>query len=230
MVGISFGVVSSAITALHSVVIKKSLDVVKGSALHLSWYTNLLSAAILIPGFIIMGELPEVNKLLFEPELNILDTSTADGGGMTKLGTFLWGSLITVSLFTFFNVACLRSTFDVGRTRILDEHSKSPLYQSNITYHPYGLERRSWCRRCPPRSLAIRRYPEHVRTSLPHNSLSDSDFCEQGPYIFNSHHPLRLNILHLDQTPRITTSCSVRTRIRACTNGGCRRWQGGEER
>lgn len=99
--GISFGIISSAITALHSVVIKKSLDVVKGSALHLSWYTNLLSAAILIPGFVIMGELPEVNKLLFLPEINVLEVPSPDSGGMTKLGTFLWGSLITVSFFTF---------------------------------------------------------------------------------------------------------------------------------
>ena len=37
VIGVTFGVLSSMITALHSVVIKKSLDVVHGSALHLSW-------------------------------------------------------------------------------------------------------------------------------------------------------------------------------------------------
>ncbi|KAG9313742.1 hypothetical protein JVU11DRAFT_6097 [Chiua virens] len=56
MLGIGFGVASSAITAVHSVVIKKSLDVVKGSAMHLSWYTNLLSAVLMIPLIALAGE------------------------------------------------------------------------------------------------------------------------------------------------------------------------------
>lgn len=94
VVGVSFGVVSSAITALHSVVIKKSLDVVKGSALHLSWYTNLLSTLVLLPLMVVMGELPEVMKLLFEPEFGV---GGVPNPGLGKLGTFLWGSLITVS-------------------------------------------------------------------------------------------------------------------------------------
>jgi GDP-fucose transporter C1 len=57
------GVTSSVITALLSVAIKKSLAVVKGSALHLSWYTNLSSSVILIPLMLATGELPEVTKL-----------------------------------------------------------------------------------------------------------------------------------------------------------------------
>ncbi|KAH9915743.1 uncharacterized protein B0H18DRAFT_1040256 [Fomitopsis serialis] len=77
---------SSMITALHSVVIKKSLDVVHGSALHLSWYTNLLSVIALTPVVVLGGELPGVMKLLFGPE------STPG-----QLYTFMLGSLITVS-------------------------------------------------------------------------------------------------------------------------------------
>ena len=94
LVGVSFGVTSSAITALHSVVIKKALDVVKGSALDLSWYTNLLSAVVLLPLMVVMGELPEVMKLFFESGEDIVNPDAAFG----VLGTFLWGSLITVSL------------------------------------------------------------------------------------------------------------------------------------
>jgi GDP-fucose transporter C1 len=94
LVGVSFGVASSAITALHSVVIKKALDVVKGSALDLSWYTNLLSAVVLLPLMVVMGELPEVMKLFFESGEDIVDPNATFG----VLGTFLWGSLITVSL------------------------------------------------------------------------------------------------------------------------------------
>jgi GDP-fucose transporter C1 len=92
-VGVSFGVVSSAITALHSVVIKKALDVVKGSTLELSWYSNLLSAVILLPLIVVMGELPEVMKLFFEPEAAVI----APNPGIGHLRTFMWGTLITAS-------------------------------------------------------------------------------------------------------------------------------------
>ena len=90
MIGVSFGVTSSMITALHSVVIKKSLDVVHGSALHLSWYTNFLSAFVLAPVIVLVGELPGVMKLLFGP-------SQAVEGQMSPLSTFVSGSIITVS-------------------------------------------------------------------------------------------------------------------------------------
>lgn len=90
--GVFFGVVSSMITALHSVVIKKSLDVVHGSALHLSWYTNLLSAVVLAPVIVVVGELPGVMKLLFGP-------NEAAAGEMSTLTTFVFGSIITVSAY-----------------------------------------------------------------------------------------------------------------------------------
>ena len=88
--GIVFGVLSSMITACHSVVIKKSLDVVHGSALHLSWYTNLLSACVLAPALVLVGELPGVLNLLFGPNLS-------KPGEMSTLATFVMGSIITVS-------------------------------------------------------------------------------------------------------------------------------------
>lgn len=92
LVGVSFGVASSAITAIHSVVIKQSLNVVNGSALALSWYTNLLSAVVLAPLLILAGEGPDVLKLLFGVTELLVEPNT-----MTPLRTFIWGSAITVS-------------------------------------------------------------------------------------------------------------------------------------
>lgn len=89
--GIFFGVSSSIITAMHSVVIKQSLNVVNGSALLLSWYTNLLSAMALAPIMVLAGEGPDIMKLLFGVDELIEGRSSA-------LTTFLWGSAITVSL------------------------------------------------------------------------------------------------------------------------------------
>ena len=77
---------------MHSVVIKKSLDVVKGSALLLSWYTNLLSAIVLAPLVVIAGELPAVVSMLSGQTV-----SSSNTGGMSVLRTILWGSTIAAS-------------------------------------------------------------------------------------------------------------------------------------
>jgi len=89
--GIFFGVASSMITAVHSVVIKKSLAVVNGSALALSWYMNVLSAGLLLPILILAGEAPGVTKLIF----NVRELAVPEGS-LSPLATFLWGSFITV--------------------------------------------------------------------------------------------------------------------------------------
>jgi len=102
LIGVVFGVVSSMITAVHSVVIKKALDVVHGSALHLSWYTNLLSAILLAPILVLAGELPNVMKLLFGPNI-------AEPGEMSTLATFMLGSAITGSLGFLMSIASLLS-------------------------------------------------------------------------------------------------------------------------
>ncbi|PCH37544.1 hypothetical protein WOLCODRAFT_29168 [Wolfiporia cocos MD-104 SS10] len=101
-VGVTFGVVSSMITALHSVVIKKALDVVKGSALHLSWYTNLLSAILLAPILVLAGELPGITRLLFGP-------NEAPLGEMSTLATFALGSAITGVFGFLMSIASLLS-------------------------------------------------------------------------------------------------------------------------
>ncbi|KAF8579976.1 hypothetical protein K439DRAFT_1415747 [Ramaria rubella] len=79
--GIIFGLLSSVTTASSAVIIKQSLDVVSGSTLHLAWYSNLISTFVFIPLVYIVGEGPEVRKLLFE-----------DGEGRK---TFFYGTLIT---------------------------------------------------------------------------------------------------------------------------------------
>lgn len=100
-IGVTFGVMSSMITAIHSVVIKRSLDVVKGSALHLSWYTNLYSAIALIPVIVVSGEIPAVVALFAEPgPLTI---------GISPLSTFLWGSAITGVFGFLMSIASLLS-------------------------------------------------------------------------------------------------------------------------
>ncbi|KAF8523037.1 hypothetical protein JB92DRAFT_2827455 [Gautieria morchelliformis] len=85
-IGITFGLLSSITTASSAVIIKQSLNIVGGNTLHLAWYSNLLSAVVLIPIVFLVGEGPEIQKLLFE-----------DGAGWA---TFLWGTLLT-GLFGF---------------------------------------------------------------------------------------------------------------------------------
>ncbi|KAG6836276.1 hypothetical protein H0H93_009548 [Arthromyces matolae] len=103
MIGVFFGVVSSGITALHSVVIKESLNVVNGSALLLSWYTNLLSAIILLPICFLAGEGPGVMEVFFG------DAPVSADGGMSLFATFVWGSLITGALGFLMSIASLLS-------------------------------------------------------------------------------------------------------------------------
>jgi len=80
------------------VVIKKSLDVVKGSAMNLSWYTNLLSAVVMIPLILLAGEGPAIMHLFFEPA----DVMPREGE-LSELQTFIWGSIITVGFHLDFS-------------------------------------------------------------------------------------------------------------------------------
>ncbi|EIM87474.1 uncharacterized protein STEHIDRAFT_96587 [Stereum hirsutum FP-91666 SS1] len=89
--GLFFGIISSAMTASHAVVIKKSLEVVGGSALNLSYYSNLLSALVLLPLIVVAGEGPEVMKLL-----------VGEGDGFK---TIFWGSTITGGLGFLMSIA-----------------------------------------------------------------------------------------------------------------------------
>ncbi|KAG9025526.1 hypothetical protein FRB95_010075 [Tulasnella sp. JGI-2019a] len=79
--GVTFGILSSATTALQAVVIKRSLDVVKGNAMDLAWYNNLLSAVVMIPCVMVAGETPDITEMFF--------------GQGKALNAFIWGSMIT---------------------------------------------------------------------------------------------------------------------------------------
>ncbi|KAG1861141.1 hypothetical protein DFJ58DRAFT_725836 [Suillus subalutaceus] len=103
LAGIVFGVASSAITAVHSVVIKKSLDVVKGSAINLSWYTNLFSAVAMIPVIVFAGEVPAIEDLIYGAG------AIAKEGKLSELQTFIWGSVITGVLGFMMSLASLLS-------------------------------------------------------------------------------------------------------------------------
>ncbi|KAG2134119.1 hypothetical protein DEU56DRAFT_412927 [Suillus clintonianus] len=102
--GVGYGVASSAITAVHSVVIKKSLDIVKGSAMNLSWYTNLLSAIVMIPIIIFAGEVPAITDLFFGP-VGVVPKE----GELSDFQTFIWGSFITGALGFMMSLASLLS-------------------------------------------------------------------------------------------------------------------------
>ncbi|THH04763.1 hypothetical protein EW145_g5284 [Phellinidium pouzarii] len=93
--GVLFGVVSSATTALHAVVIKKAIKLLNDSALDLCWYTNLLSAVLLSVVVVISGEVPGIIELLY--------------GDSDVLKTLIWGSLITGMLGFLMGIASLLS-------------------------------------------------------------------------------------------------------------------------
>ncbi|KAK4058941.1 hypothetical protein OIO90_000387 [Microbotryomycetes sp. JL221] len=78
--GVILGVASSVTTALHAIIIKKALGVVSGT-LDLAYYSNLLSALVILPFIVLMGEVPTVLDMMF--------------GGGEGFGTFLVGAFVT---------------------------------------------------------------------------------------------------------------------------------------
>ena len=136
LLGVGFGVASSAITAIHSVVIKKSLDVVKGSAMNLSWYTNLLSAMLMIPLIILAGEGPAIMDLIFGQAERIAPAE----GELSELQTFIWGSFITVCASRPLVIrAIAHGCVTTGRDRLYDEPRKSSFNQGDFANHTHGV-------------------------------------------------------------------------------------------
>lgn len=77
-----FGVLSSVTTACHAIVIKDSLKAVDGSTMALAWYSNALSAVVMLPISILCAEGSEILRTWTEVDL---------------LRRFLWGTAVTVS-------------------------------------------------------------------------------------------------------------------------------------
>lgn len=135
LVGIGFGVASSAITATHSIVIKKSLAVVNGSALLLSWYTNLLSVFVLAPIVVIAGEGPQVLDMLLGA-----DELLKPAGATSTLKTFVWGSLITVNnVSNTYPHIIHKNTGKPGHIRLSNVHCCTAFHQSDFPHYAYGF-------------------------------------------------------------------------------------------
>ncbi|EJD40846.1 hypothetical protein AURDEDRAFT_90701 [Auricularia subglabra TFB-10046 SS5] len=89
--GLFYGIMSSVFIAVHSCLIKQSLPHVGGSALALSYWTNLVSSLVLIPIVFVAGEVSEFARLL-----RIASEAAAKGvPSEWNWGTFLWGSIVT---------------------------------------------------------------------------------------------------------------------------------------
>jgi len=95
--GIFFGVASSAITAVHAVVIKRAMKLLDDSALKLGWYNNLLSSGIVLVLSVVAGEGPKTMQLL---------TSPSESG---ILSTFAWGSFVTGIIGFLMSIASMLS-------------------------------------------------------------------------------------------------------------------------
>lgn len=162
--GIFFGVTSSLTTSLHAVVIKRSLDIVKNNALNLSWYTNLLSAGLLMPLIVLAGEGPAVMKLF-----------SGTVGNEDTVKRFIWGSIIAVRILPTPPFLILKvRIYHSGHRGFPDEHRESPFNQSHIAHHPHGFIRRPRRRSLLPGRLALPRYNDRVR-------LYSSPFPSQHP-------------------------------------------------
>ncbi|SCV69157.1 BQ2448_2177 [Microbotryum intermedium] len=85
LIGITLGVLSSVTTSVHAIVVKRSLAIVSDT-LDLAYYSNLLSALVILPFVLVSGEIWVV-----------LDMAS---GQSEALGTFITGAAVT-GLFGF---------------------------------------------------------------------------------------------------------------------------------
>ena len=96
--GVFFGIISSITTALHAIVIKKSMEVVKGNTMDLVYLNNVWSAMALLPVLFLAGEYGAVKTLILKESEDTFDSS------LSPFWTFITGALITVrSLFRCFS-------------------------------------------------------------------------------------------------------------------------------
>jgi GDP-fucose transporter C1 len=80
MIGVILGVASSVTTAVHAIVVKRSLNIVSGT-MDLAYFSNLLSAFVILPFIFLSGEI-----------FTIFDMMFGDGPGFW---TFIVGATIT---------------------------------------------------------------------------------------------------------------------------------------
>ncbi|KAI5479310.1 DUF250 domain contaning protein [Pseudohyphozyma bogoriensis] len=82
--GIALGVASSVTTSVHAIVVKHSLPIVNGNTLDLVWYSNLLSAMVILPFVLLSGEV-----------FVVMDMVMGVGDNTAALSTFLTGATVT---------------------------------------------------------------------------------------------------------------------------------------
>lgn len=87
--GIALGVASSVTTAVHSIIVKHSLPIVNNNTLDLVYYSNLLSAFVILPFVVLSGEAG-----------TFLEMAMGVGENSAALRTFLTGASVT-GLFGF---------------------------------------------------------------------------------------------------------------------------------
>ncbi|CAH1760428.1 1135_t:CDS:2 [Entrophospora sp. SA101] len=88
LLGVFYGVFSSITTALHAIVIKKSLVITKENTMDLVYYNNLLSFVCFIPLILLTGEERQIYQMSFD-----------------SLHTFLIGIVITGFFGFLINIA-----------------------------------------------------------------------------------------------------------------------------
>jgi GDP-fucose transporter C1 len=96
--GTALGVASSVTTAVHAIVVKRSLSVVSGT-LDLAYFSNLLSAFVILPFVFVSGEV-----------FTVIEMFSEGGEGAEAVSTFLTGALVTVSRF----VLCLFASYELS--------------------------------------------------------------------------------------------------------------------
>ncbi|CAL4127728.1 unnamed protein product, partial [Meganyctiphanes norvegica] len=79
VVGAVLGIMSSAIAALYSIVIKKVLPVVDNSVFILSYYNNVLATVMFIPAILLTGEGPAVYEMITNGTLHFWVLMTCSG-------------------------------------------------------------------------------------------------------------------------------------------------------
>ncbi|RGB37756.1 hypothetical protein C1646_621697 [Rhizophagus diaphanus] len=97
IIGIIFGICSSISTALHAIVIKKSLNVVKGNTMDLVYYNNFMSAIAFLPLIFLFSEQNQLLKLFIKNPITNQYSMEAK--------TFLIGILVTGFFGFLINIA-----------------------------------------------------------------------------------------------------------------------------
>jgi len=125
-IGIALGVASSVTTAVHAIVVKRSLPIVDGQTLDLVYYSNLLSAGVIAPFVLLSGEAWVVADMI----MGVGDNTAA-------LKTFLFGAAITVRTAYSFRRKGLTSFS--GCIRFPHLYRWFPLHQGHLSHLAHGL-------------------------------------------------------------------------------------------